>query len=360
MKILIDIGHPAHVHLFKNFAWLMQKKGHEILFTVREKEQTIELLEKYGFDFHSFGKHYKSTGGKIFGLFKFDLRMLKNALSYKPDVFLSHGSIYAAQIAWILRKPHISFEDTFNFEQINLYKPFTNIILTADYVHPDLGKKNIMYSGYHELAYLHKNKFKPDQNIFELINLKPGQKFVLLRFVSWEATHDKGYKGISKENKIRLFNDFSRHAKVLISSEKGLPSELEPFRIKISPERMHDVIANSNLLFSESATMASEAAILGVPAIYIDRKGRYYTKELEEKYNLIYNYTDSDSDQTRAIEKGLEILSTEGIKEIWQKKRLRLLKDKIDVTDFLVWFVENYPESVRIMREDPGYQNRFK
>ena len=152
MKILIDIGHPAHVHLFKNFAWIMQEKGHKVFFTTREKEFEIDLLTKYGFEFTSFGKKYKSTLIKIFGLFQFDLKMLLAAIRFKPDIFLSHGSIYAAQISWLLRKPHVSFEDTFNFEQINLYKPFTSVILTSTYKHPPLGRKNIKYNGYHELA----------------------------------------------------------------------------------------------------------------------------------------------------------------------------------------------------------------
>ena len=51
MKILIDIGHPAHIHLFKNFAWQMQNMDHNIMFTVREKEVTVQLLEGYKFDF---------------------------------------------------------------------------------------------------------------------------------------------------------------------------------------------------------------------------------------------------------------------------------------------------------------------
>jgi len=27
MKIVVDLGHPAQVHLFKNFVWEMEKKG---------------------------------------------------------------------------------------------------------------------------------------------------------------------------------------------------------------------------------------------------------------------------------------------------------------------------------------------
>jgi hypothetical protein len=32
MNILVDIGHPAHMHFFKNFLWDMQKKGHDPVF----------------------------------------------------------------------------------------------------------------------------------------------------------------------------------------------------------------------------------------------------------------------------------------------------------------------------------------
>lgn len=37
-----------------------------------------------------------------------------------------------------------------------------------------------------------------------------------------------------------------------------------------------------------------------------------------------------------------------------------MLSDKIDVTAFMVWFIETYPESKRIMEVNPGYQKRFK
>ena len=38
MKILIDIGHPAHVHLFKNLIGNLRKDGHEVIITARDKE----------------------------------------------------------------------------------------------------------------------------------------------------------------------------------------------------------------------------------------------------------------------------------------------------------------------------------
>ena len=37
-----------------------------------------------------------------------------------------------------------------------------------------------------------------------------------------------------------------------------------------------------------------------------------------------------------------------------------MLADKIDVTAFLAWFVENYPGSAKIMKENPDYQQNSK
>jgi hypothetical protein len=177
--------------------------------------------------------------------------------------------------------------------------------------------------------------------------------------VSWSATHDTGHEGFSLENKLKVVEEFSKYAKVFISSEKPLPSAIEKYKIPIAPEQMHDAIAFSSLMFGESATMVSEAAVLGVPGIYIDDTSRYYTKEQEEKYGLVFNYTESGEDQAIAIAKGIELLSNNN-NGIWSQRRAKMLKDKIDVSAFLIWFVENYPESSEIMKKNPDYQYRFK
>ena len=360
MRLLIDIGHPAHVHLFKHFAWEMQAKGHEVFFTCREKEFEIYLLEKYGFTYRSFGKKYSSKIGKLWGLIEFDLKEIYAGLDFKPDIFLSHGSMYAAQAAFLLRKPHISLEDTFNLEQVNLYKPFTQAILTADYDHPLKSEKVIPYSGYHELAYLHPNRFTPDKSVLDELGVNENEKYVIMRFVSWEATHDAGHKGISMENKIRAVREFEKYARIFITSEASPPGELHKYKITIAPDRIHDAVAFSSLIYGESATMASEGAVLGTPGIYLDNTGRYYTRQQEVDYGLVFNFTESDDDQKRSIQKGLDILREKKPSCIWAAKREQMLKDKIDTTAFLVWFVENYPKSFKIMKENPAYQQRFK
>lgn len=337
MNILIDIGHPAHVHLFRCFAHEMQEKGHKVLFTCRDKEFELALLRAEVFDFICFGKKYKSTLGKIWGLLKFDWKEWHVCREFHPDVLLSHGSMYAAHAAWLIGKPHISFEDTYNFEQIRLYEPFTRLILTGDYEHPFISKKELHYAGYHELAYLHPKRFTPDSSILDDLGVKAGEKYVLLRFVSWNATHDKGHKGMSFENKLKAVREFSRYAKVFISSEKALPEELEQYRLPTPPEKVHSVMAYASMIFGESATMASEGVVLGVPGVYMDDTGRYYTAEQEKKYSLCFNFSESEEDQQKAIAKGLEILTT----GVDLSGHDRLMNDKIDVTAWLEDVVTN-------------------
>lgn len=339
MRILIDIGHPAHVHLFRPFAKMMTGRGHRVLFTLREKEFEKALLEAAGFDYISMGRKRKGFIGKALGLLVFDWKEWRIARRFRPDVLMSHGSMYAAHAAWLLGRPHISFEDTYNMEQIRLYEPFTSVILTGDYPHPVISKKELHIPAYHELAYLHPAVFTPDRSVLGQLGMSEGGRYVLLRFVSWGATHDAGHKGMSLENKRESVKRFSKYARVFISSESPLPADLEPYRLPTPPERIHDVLAFASLVFGESATMVSEGAVLGVPGVYLDNTGRYYTAEQESRYGLCFNFTESSEDQALAIAKGEEILRPGAD---FSAARARLLEDKIDLSSWLVNYVEDY------------------
>ena len=156
--------------------------------------------------------------------------------------------MYAAHASFILHKPHIALEDTFNFEQIRLYMPFTKAILTSDYDHPLKSNKVIRFSGYHELAYLHPRRFS-DKSVLKDLRVEENERFIIVRFVSWNASHDIGHKGISLKNKIRAVKEFSKYSRVFISSEAELPPELAKYEIKISPHKMHDALAFATLLW---------------------------------------------------------------------------------------------------------------
>lgn len=357
MRILIDIGHPAHVHLFRNFAVEMRKRGHPILFVCRDREHVLHLLQHYGFDFRNFGTHYKSAPGKLFGLVKNTLQLLAVSLRFRPDVFISHGSTIGAFVSFLMSKPHIALEDTFNMEQVRLSMLFTDVVLTGDYPHASLGRKEIRYPGYHELAYLHPNVYSPDASVLTELGVLPGEKYAVIRFVAWKASHDIGHKGISPSDKIKLVKNLAGSLKVFISSEEELPVELKKYSIKISPEKMHDAMYYAHIYVGESATMASESAILGTPAVYIN-DAQFGSTGQQAEYGLLYSYTESETDQIQAFKKA-SYLAENCLKTDYRSKRDNLLKDKIDLTAFLIWFVEAYPTSEAELRSEGFSFDRF-
>ncbi|MFC5048574.1 DUF354 domain-containing protein [Aquimarina hainanensis] len=354
MRVLIDIGHPGHVHLFRNFANIMMANGHHILFTCREKEFEIELLKAAGFSYVSFGKKYSSTIGKLIGLIKFDIMEFIEGVKFKPDILMSHGSPYAAHAAKMLGKPHISLEDSGNWEQMKIYLPFTACVLTPDVLFEDLGTKQIRYTSYHELAYLHPHYFQSTGKAREILGLKEGEQYVILRFVSWNASHDKGQRGFSEKEKERIISYLSSRYRVFITSEGDLPVQYESFRIKISPEKIHEVLAEAIFFVGEGATMAAESGVLGTPSIYVNSIRRAYNED-QEQYGLVFNFQNEEG----VFEKIKEIEQLPNIKETFQKRREKMLADKIDLTAFMVWFVENYPASREEIRENPALQLNF-
>lgn len=356
MKILIDIGHPAHVHYFKNFIKIMEKKGHEFLIISRNKEIEHYLLNKYNIPFFDRGKGKKSILGKTTYLFKTDYLIFKETKKFKPDILLSFDSLYLAHVSKLLSIPYIAFDDTEHAKlEHALSFPFTKVILTPSCYNKDLGKKQIRFNGYMELCYLHPNYFTPDPSILDLLEVKQDEKYVIMRFVSWNASHDIGQSGLSLEIKRKIVNELSKYAKVFISSEGELPDDLKKYKIKIPPEKMHDALAFATLFVGEGATMASECAMQGTPAIYVNSLTAG-TLEEQQNYGLLFSYRNSNS----VIEKAVELLKTSDLKQQFQQRREKMLVDKIDVTAFMVWFVENYPESAKIMKENPDYQYRFK
>ncbi|MCK4256750.1 hypothetical protein KAX35_07670, partial [candidate division WOR-3 bacterium] len=129
---------------------------------------------------------------------------------------------------------------------------------------------------------------------------------------------------------------------LFISSEDKLPNDLMLYKIRIPFEKIHSALFYATLLFGESASMASECAILGTPAIFLDNRGRGYTDEQEKIYESVFNFTESLESQSLSIMKGVELLQRKDIKVEWRVKRQKLLDDKIDVTEWLVKFIERF------------------
>ena len=336
---------------------MLVENNYEVFFTIKDKDVTLDLIRNDNFEYKCLDKHYGNLFKKITGLISYTWKLYWLARLIKPDLMISIASISNAMVAFLLRKPSITFEDTENLEQVLIYKIFTDHIITPVSFRKYLGRKHIYYPGFHELAYLHPKSFNNESidNRFS----SDFEKLIIVRFVSWNASHDIGHKGISVKNKLRLVNQLSEFGKVVISSEKELNNGLKEFMYQGNVDEIHQLLSKASLLFGESATMASEAAMLGVPAIYIDNKGRGYTDELEIKYGLVFNFSESEHDFNKALKKAIEILEDKNSKTKFKQRQQKMLSEKIDVTAFLFWLITHYPQSITQLKTDPKVFDPF-
>lgn len=178
-----------------------------------------------------------------------------------------------------------------------------------------------------------------------------------MRFNVFKAHHDIGIKGLSLEQKLKLVSMLKPLGKIFITTEREIETELSEYQMKISPEKAHSLLAYATLLIGDSQTMTSEAAVLGVPSLRCNSFARRisYLEEEEKKYGLTYSFLPEEFNKFKI--KLTQLLEMSDLREEWQKRRNIMLKDKIDVTGFMVWFVENYPLSIEILKKNPDFSN---
>jgi predicted glycosyltransferase len=355
-KILIDIGHPAHIHYFKNCAQILSQKGYDFFFTVRERDSTIELIQSTGYHYISRGKGGGSLIKKVLDAPRISNTIYNVALDYQPDMCLSVASAYLGKTAKKLNIPYIALDDTeLAILEHKVSWPYASVILSPSCYYGKLDKKQLLFNANLEMLYLHPNYFTPDPSIYHELGIEPGEKYCILRFISWDANHDVGQKGLSFTEKIAIVDELSKYSRVFISSEGKLPDSLLKYKFTLHPKRLHDALSFASLYIGEGATTASESAVLGTPSFYANSMVVGNCNE-ESRYGLAF----TGLSFTEIIERSIAILKDPESKNKFLEKRKNFLKEKIDPTAFLCWFIENYPESEKIMRSNPDYQYRFR
>lgn len=338
MRIALSIEHPAWAYQFKNIIEKNNHDGGESLVLAVDKDGSLQLLKSFGI---KYVLRADSTGKNIFdktALFtKLCIMYTKDIIKFKPDILIGRASPMMAIAAFLTHRPHVIFEDT-EVSKFSLWicKIFSTYIITPSPFLTDLGKKQIRMPIYKELFYLHRREFTPDTSILELYGIERSKPYVIVRFVSWNASHDVGMHGLSDGEKVEFVRKLSSIVKVYISSESDLPKALMGYRLNAAYEVIHHILYYATIVISEGASMASEAAVLGTHSFYLNEIESGTTKEQEEKYQLL---TVSHNVKTRYEEALHKVQKMLQDPELWKKgkeKREQMLAEMPDPND-LFW-----------------------
>jgi hypothetical protein len=366
MRIGFHFAHPAHFHFFKNVIKELRSNGHNILITYNDKDVLENLINESDFNHLSQKlnviKNPNSSLRLHLQFIQKNIGVFIKYLKFKPDIVVG-TSIIICIIGKILKYYSVIFnEDDFDVVRKTAdfgYPMANNIVCPSVCRTGRFEPKCVKYNGYHELAYLNPKCFQPKK---EIVNkyFSFEKPYFIIRFAKLIAHHDKKIRGINVEIAHNIIDILRPHGNVYITSERELSQSLEKYRLNINPIDMHHILYYTNLFIGDSQTMAAEAGVLGTPFIrYNDFVGKIsYLDELENTYKLGYGFKTTEID--KLYEKLKQLVTVSDLERIFHKRREKMLSDKINVDSYISWFIENYPESVNIVKENPDYQYNFK
>lgn len=372
MFFLIALNHPAHYYLFKNFRNEMIRKGNRVIFIIKEKEILSTLLDVEGISYVKLLTNQKLRNRNRFSilkssiteLVKADFNLYKYVIANKPD-FLLGTDVSISQIGKLTHVPSFIFnEDDIEINKLFCYSsyPFAKYIVSPEIC--VVGKyrtKKVGYNGYQKLAYLHPNWFTPKKGVLSS-SFKENSKNFIIRLVAFTAGHDieHSHSGITASLLDTLIERLSNIGNVYISSEREIPEKYLGYKLEIKINDIHHYIASSTLFISDSQSMTVEACMLGTPSLRFNSfAGRISVlNELENKYLLTSSF--SPSKEIQFLEKLDKMLNNNDLKLIYKERQQTMLKEKIDLTAFLIWLFENYPKNLLEFKNKPYLQYQFK
>jgi hypothetical protein len=362
MNILCFLSHPAQFLFFRNTILNLRRSGHTVFILIKTKDILSSLLDEAGMDYINIlpTPRGNSKFAILSSLIYRDEKIYQFARKRKISLMMGSDASLA-HVSRFLGIPCITTtEDDYPVIRplARLTYPFTTHILVP--IVCDTGRwysKKTGYNSYMKLAYLHPHYFIPDRS---KVNIPTDKPYYLIRRSGLHAYHDYGIKGLNKDTLSKIISFLSEMGKVFISLERGSKSFFPDHQLNIPVSDIRHYLYFADLLISDSQSMSMEASVLGTPNIRVsDFAGRISVlEELEHKYHLTFGVKPAQQD--KVLQMTRDILNMPDRKEIFRERRQKMLSDKIDVTAFLTWFIENYPSSFEIMKRDPGYQGRFK
>ncbi len=361
MKCLFFLGHPAHFHLFKNIIKKLEENGDETLVLIKTKDILEELCLNEGIKFKNVYKKQrgKSTVGIIISFFFKYIGISKNINRFRPDILIGSEPTLP-HLGKLFKIPSFVFseDDTHIIPQFaRIAYPFVTEIISP--ISCDAGKwdfKKTAYDGFHKLTYLHPAQFSPNKNVIESL---PKDYFVI-RTTNLSAYHDTNKNGISEDVLEKLITILLPHGAVFITTEKPISHKFHKYLLKTNPNDIHTVLYKANMYIGDSQSMAVESALLGTPGIRFNDFTHQIgvLNELEVKYGLTKSIAASDQEKLYRVVN--EMLKVKDLKTRHHEKLKTLLQDKINVCEFFVWYITNYPKSKRTHAEQPEFQYKFK
>jgi predicted glycosyltransferase len=276
LKIWFDADNGPHVLIMRPLAGEFTRRGHQVMFTARDRTSTCELLDLYGFSYLKVGAGYgRGMSGKVRGTLGRAWALTRAMRGVRPQVSFGHGSRALPLAAKIMGVPTVTMYD-YEWVDPRLFNWFCHSILMPEAITAQRcsaagisAGKVVSYPGFKEELYLGGRQF--DGAIVADLGLRPEAVKVLLRPPATTAHYH------NPEAEVILDAILAKLAAVPGVQLVYLPRTPDQLALPklagvsevIVPQKVYDgpsLVAAMDLVVSGGGTMTREAAIMGVPS----------------------------------------------------------------------------------------------
>ncbi|MHB8078582.1 MAG: DUF354 domain-containing protein [Candidatus Krumholzibacteriia bacterium] len=276
MKIWFDADNGPHVLIMRPLVAELTRRGHEVVFTARDRTKTCELLDLYGFRYLRVGGEYgKGMSGKVRGTLGRAWELARAMRGSRAAVSFGHGSRALPLASRLLGVPSVTMYD-YEWVDARLFNWCCRTILLPAAITAArcaaagiAASKVVSYPGYKEELYLGAGEL--DNTVAGDLGLRGTAVKVLLRPPATTAHYhnpeaetilDAILAGLAAAGDVQLVY-LPRTA-----DQRELPARAGVAEIVI-PRKVYDgpsLVAAMDLVISGGGTMTREAAIMGVPS----------------------------------------------------------------------------------------------
>lgn len=273
MRVWIDLSNSPHVNLFGPLVDVLEGDGCEVLLTVRDHAQTLDLARRRWPEVVAIGG--QSPGGRIGKATTVGSRALALrgfAKQTRPDVALSHGSYAQVVAARLTGIPAVTMMDYEHQPANHLSFRLAKVVVVPRFF-PDAAlrrfgasKAKVMrYDGFKEELYL--AEFRPDPAVILALGLDPDAIVAVMRPPPEGAL----YHRVSNSRFDDLLEQARQREDVGVVLLPRMAAQVDRYRGLagvVVPTTAVDgcsLLASADLTIGAGGTMNRESALLGTP-----------------------------------------------------------------------------------------------
>jgi uncharacterized protein len=277
MVIWFDADNGPHVLIMNPLVRELRARGHEVVFTARDRTNTCELLDLYGHTYRRVGKEFgKGKLSKVAGTLGRAAQLVAAMRGQSIDVSFGHGSRSLPFASRILGIPTVTMYD-YEWVDPKMFNWMCHSILMPAVIDAERCQaagidtaKVLGYPGYKEELYLAEKTLDPDA-VAKDLGLTPGKIHVLMRPPATSAHYHNPKAEILLDVLLDAMSGRDDIELIYLARSKEQMVFLEPHNVLnvIVPTKVYDgpsFVAAMDLMMSGGGTMTREAAILGVPS----------------------------------------------------------------------------------------------